>query len=453
MRRSAPFLPALLLALAAWTVAATPACGRAEDGTPTEAAEAPAGTPEPPTEAHPPLPDEPAHEEARDSAFRTVVSPAEEPPRGLWVLCEGSQRVLEHPERVETLLADARALGVTDLFVQVYRGGRAWFDSSLADRAPYESTYRREGRDALQDLIARAHEAGFRVHAWVNVLSLAGNSDAPLLRELGREAALVDQKGRSVLDYPDLDLPRPDRAWYRMGTPAVWLDPAVPEVAERLEATFVELVRRYPALDGLHLDYVRYADVLPYTPGTRFGVGLSFGFGEASRARFRRETGLEAPFGDSLANGDRFDDWRRAKLTELVAGIATRTRIARPGLEVSAAAIADRERAYLVDFQDWVGWLDAGHLDFAVPMLYSRDHALVRQGAQALAGLARHREIWVGLGSWLFASEPAGALRQLGFVADEPLLGSALFSWDSIRETPALRTALARGTAGGDGPR
>ena len=59
--------------------------------------------------------------------------------------------------------------------------------------------------------------------------------------------------------------------------------PAAPGVAEHLAATFAELVSRYPALDGLHLDYVRYADVLPFTPGTRFGVGLSFGFGEASR--------------------------------------------------------------------------------------------------------------------------------------------------------------------------
>ena len=50
-------------------------------------------------------------------------------PRGLWVLAEGSQRVLEHPERVALLLADAKALGVTDLFLQVHRGGRAWFAS------------------------------------------------------------------------------------------------------------------------------------------------------------------------------------------------------------------------------------------------------------------------------------------------------------------------------------
>ncbi len=390
----------------------------------------------------------PAAETAQDVAGSDAPAPtsAPAPPgsrRGLWVLCEGAQRVLEHPERVAWLIEDARALGVTDLFVQVYRGGRAWFDSTQADPAPYARTFRFGERDALSLLIDRAHAEGLRVHAWVNVLSLASNGEAPIVRDLGRDAIAVDQKGRSLLDYPEYEVPPPDRTHYRMGTPAVWLDPAAPGVASRLVATFTELLTRYPALDGLHLDYVRYPDVLPFTPGTRFGVGLSFGFGIASRARFEAETGLEAPFGDSIAHGNRFDDWRREKLTALVAAIAESARSARPGLRLSAAVIADRERGYLVDFQDWASWLDEGHLDFAVPMLYTRDPKLLRYGVEALAGLGRHRELWVGLGSWLFAGDPAAGAEQLRAALSEPELGAALFSWDSIREAPDLLAALA----------
>ena len=374
----------------------------------------------------------------------------------MWVLCEGSQRVLENVERLEPLLDDAEALGVTDLFVQVYRGGRAWFASTLADSGPHQQLTWREGTDdALTILVRRAQERGFRVHAWVNVLSLASNTDAPILRDLGKEIVSVDQKGRSVLDFPGFEVPAPDRGWYRMGTPAVWLDPAAPGVAQRLAATFDELLARYPTLDGLHLDYIRYADVLPFTPGTRFGVGLSFGFGEASRARFQQETGLLAPFGASLQNGNRFDDWRRQQLTSLVAAIATGARTTRPGVEVSAAVIADAERAYLVDFQDWVGWLDSAHIDFAVPMLYTLDPALLRVGVESLAGLARSRQIWVGLGTWLFSDRPLDGVGQLRQVTNEEALGSALFSWDAIREAPELRAALAEEVAAGvaAGPR
>jgi uncharacterized lipoprotein YddW (UPF0748 family) len=367
--------------------------------------------------------------------------------RALWVLCEGSQRVLEHPDRLALLLADAEALGVTDLFVQVYRGGRAWYRSTLADATPWKKTARPDGSDALAELIRAAHAKGLRVHAWVNVLSLAGNREAPILGALGREAAIVDQKGRSVLDYPELDLPPPDREWLRMGTPAVWLDPAVPGVAERLAATFAELVRGYPTLDGLHLDYVRYPDTLPFSPGTQFGVGLGFGFGEAARARFLAETGLTAPFGASLANAERFDAWRRAQLSTLVAGVAAAARAERPGLRLSAAVIPERERAYRVDLQDWLGWLDAGHLDFAVPMLYTRDATLLRYGVETYAGLAKKRELWVGLGSWLFAADPARAVEQLRVARGARPLATALFSWDSIRETPALLSALATDVA------
>jgi uncharacterized lipoprotein YddW (UPF0748 family) len=177
-------------------------------------------------------------------------------------------------------------------------------------------------------------------------------------------------------------------------------------------------------------------------------VGLSFGFGEGSRSRFEAETGLRAPFGSSLVNGDRWDDWRRSQLTELVRQIARAARLIRPEVNVSAAVLADLERAYLVDLQDWISWLDEGLLDFAVPMLYTRDQRLLRYGVEGMSGLAADRAIWVGLGSWLFAASPERAVEQLRVVAEHDRLGSALFSWDSIRESLALRDALVAEASG-----
>jgi uncharacterized lipoprotein YddW (UPF0748 family) len=233
----------------------------------------------------------------------------------------------------------------------------------------------------------------------------------------------------------------------RLGTPGVFLDPGAPGVAERLAATFEELVRRYPGLDGLHLDYIRYPDTLPFAPGTRFG-GLSFGYGPATRARFHAETGLVAPFADTLTNAARFDDWRREQLAALVARIRERAAAARPGIAISAAVLHDDERAYLTVFQDWRGWLEAGLLDFAVPMLYSTDERIVRYRVAELAGLPEASRIWVGLGSWLFGSEPGRAVAQARLVEATGALGLSLFSWDSIREKPALREALARAATG-----
>jgi uncharacterized lipoprotein YddW (UPF0748 family) len=402
-------------------------------------------------DSHPPAS---APEPAREAASRappvaSAPRPAEPEPasrarrRALWVLCEGSQRVLERPERIDALLADAERLGATDLFVQVYRAGRAWFDSSHADAAPHRAILAAHGTDTLAALVERAHARGLRVHAWVNVLSLAANRDAPVVQALGPAAVQVDRSGRSLLDYPDFEVPEPERRYYRMGTPALWLDPAAPGVAASLAATFAELVERYPTLDGLHLDYIRYPDVLPFIPGSRFGVGLEFGFGEASRRRFREETGLEAPFRAAAANANRFDDWRRERVTGVVREIRAAALAKRPALELSAAVWAYPDRAYLSLFQDWRGWLEEDLLSFAVPMLYTLDDRLVRYNAQAFVGGVGGSRVWIGLGAWLFAARPERAAQQLREAEAAGPAGIAFFSWDALADAPALFAALA----------
>lgn len=365
----------------------------------------------------------------------------------LWVPCEGAVRVLDDPARIPALIADARALGATDLFVQVYRGGRAWFSSSVVDAGPHRAARERSGVDPFAALLAQAHDAGLRVHAWINALSLSTRRDAALLAKLGPDAVMVDRRGRSVLTYPDLDLPEPDRRWYRMGTPQVWLDPAAPIVAGTLAALVGELVSRYPVLDGIHLDYIRHPDVLPFIPGSRFGVGMDFGYGAASRARFQRETGLVAPFGDALGNADRWDEWRRERVSEVVLRVASAARGAKPSIETSAAVWAYADRSYLSLYQDWRGWLDDGLLDFAVPMAYTRDDRLLRQLASAALGGVGGERVWVGLGAWLFEKDPARARAQLDAMRALGPAGISLFSYDALAQAPGLRASLLPGVA------
>ena len=369
------------------------------------------------------------------------------PRRALWVLAQGHVRVLDDPTRVPTLIDHATALGATDLYVQVYRGGRAWYDASLADASPHRRVMKVTGQDSLALLLEQATAAGLRIHAWVNVLSLSQNPEAPILEVLGRQIVHVDRQGRSLLDYPEFEVPEPDRRNLRMGTPGIYLDPGAPGLADYLARVFEELLVRYPALAGLHLDYIRYPDVLPFSPGSSFGVGLDFGYGEATRARFRTETGLEAPFGDRTTHARRWDDWRRDRVREVVAGIATRARAARPGVELSAAVWTWANRAYLSMGQDWRGWLEDELIDVAVPMAYTRDHRLLRYQVEHFAGLPDRARIIPGLGTWLFARDPDGARHQIEIAREAGLRDVALFSYDSIVAAPDLHAALAQAFA------
>ena len=370
-------------------------------------------------------------------------------PIGLWVLAEGSQQVLEDASRIAPLLSTARRLGATDLFVQVYRGGRSWYPSDIADPTPFLQAGHAEGVDPLAQLISEAHQNGIRVHGWVNVLSLSGRRDTKIFEDLGPDAILVDTRGRSLLDYPDMEVPAPDRQFYRMGTRGLYLDAAAPGVAQRLTATFEELIQRYPTLDGLHLDYIRHPGVLPFIPGSRFGVGLDFGYGPKSQDRFQKETGLAGPFRgpnrpspDGLINQNAWDDWRRDQVTQLVRDIGEATRALQPRLILSAAVNSYVDRAYLSLAQDWMFWLEEGYIDLALPMTYTLDDRLLRYQIEHFARSAYSERIWPGLGVWLFARRPAGALTQIEIAEQAGARGLVLFSYDSLVEHPSLLTAL-----------
>ncbi len=370
-------------------------------------------------------------------------------PRGLWVLAEGSERVLDDPAKVPALVDHAVALGATDLFVQVYRGGRAWYDATLADPTPFKAVHDATGVDPLADLLERAHAAGLKVHAWVNVLSLSQNRDAPIIDELGRQSILVDRRGRSMLDYPALELPDPDRGWYRMGTRGVYLDAGAPGVRDRLTSVFEELIVRYPTLDGLHLDYIRHPGALPFVPGSRFGVGIDFGYGAGTRARFREETGVNGPYAtpdepatSKIVHAHRWDDWRRAQVTELVRSIREQTQIVKPDLVISAAVNSYVDRAYLSLAQDWKRWLEEGLIDLAIPMVYTLDDRLLRYQLDHFATAPDHERVWPGIGVWLHARRPGEAIEQIGIAREAGAPGEVLFSYDSIVAAPGLQAAL-----------
>ncbi len=365
--------------------------------------------------------------------------------RGVWVLAEGSVRVLDDPSRIPSLLDRAVELGASDLFVQVYRGGRVFYPTSLdIEAAPAGSI---PEVDAFDSLLGAAHDRGLRVHAWVNVLSLSTRRDARLIEDLGRSAVLVDRSGRSILDYPDLDVPPPDRRYYRMGTRGVYLDPAVPTVRARLVEIFADLVARHPDLDGLHLDYIRHPGVLPFSPGSRFGVGLEFGYGAIGRARYRAETGQPDPIEGAppgvVRRASIWDDWRRAQVTKLVEEIAAAARSLQPDLVLSAAVIPYFDRAYLSLAQDWRRWLESGAIDLAMPMVYTLDDRLFRYQVETFAGWPLADRLWPGVGVWLFDDDPERALRQLEILREQGFSGELLFSDDAIAESPALRRALA----------
>ena len=429
---------------------AAPASGASAEATPD------ASPPEAPGALPPPAPSPSA---ALPAAAAPAVSPALSPAapagphRGLWVLSEGSQRVLEHADRLPLLLDDAKALGATDLFVQVYRGGRAWFDSTLADARPGRppgappSAARRPARAAAR---ARARRGPARPRLGERALALARIADAPLLRDLGRDAVLVDQRGRSLLDYPGYDVPPPDAQLLPDGDARAL---PRPRGARRRRAPRRHLrgaAARYPGLDGLHLDYIRFPDVLPFSPGSRFGVGLDFGYGAATRARFEAETGLAAPFARAARRTPTLGTPGAASsVSALVGRIAARARAARPGVAALGRRLSlRRPRLPVACSRTGAAGSRRGTSTSRCRWPTRTDERLLRYQVDRARRPARgraHLDRASAAGS--SSASPARAVAQTRLVEARAPLGVALFSWDSIREMPALREALVAAVA------
>lgn len=365
-------------------------------------------------------------------------------PTGLWVEAEGPNRTLDDLARLERMILRAADARLTDLYVQVYRGGRSWYASALADDAPYRDALARQGYDPLQVVLNVAHSKRLRVHAWVNLYNLGGRRNGPLQARLGSAAVTRDNRGRSLLDYDNFRPPGEEAKSVTLDTPGYWLDPGDPQVREALSAMIQELVSRYPTLDGVHLDFVRYPYAVPTVPGSRYSNGLDFGYGERSVARFAEETGLSAFVAkENSTTAQRWDDWRREQIGRFLRRLGQRIREPRRGLILSAALLPWPDRAYQSAYQDWRRWLEEGLLDHGIIMNYNRDTHLARYLSRQAVAFRGRSKLFIGLGAYALLDQPDLLSQQIRDAREQGADGIVLFSYDNMLKRDRFFEQLA----------
>ena len=217
--------------------------------------------------------------------FSSILS-AEEPRFGLWVESEGTNRPFDTKEHFERFLEISESGRFSDLYCQVYRRGRAWFPTLIADDLPYRTALR-QGFDPLKDTIEAVHKKGGRVHAWLNVLRVQFNRDAALFKLYSEDAPLVDSYGNSLLSYEIGGSPPGEiRDLVRLGTPGYWLDPSSQKVRSYIVELVRALVTNYPELDGIHLDMLRFPMIALTDANLPIPKPLTFGYSERAKEHF-----------------------------------------------------------------------------------------------------------------------------------------------------------------------
>lgn len=335
--------------------------------------------------------------------------------RGLFVSVIQDTPVFSSREEIVKLVDFARRAHIETLFVQVYRANQAWFPSKIADPTPYEKCLKALSEDPFYLLIRSAHDNGIKVHAWLNMLSLSVNQDAPLLRKYGTGILTRNLKKKKKLsDY------KIDHQYF--------LEPGDLRVRKELSLIVEEIVRSYPDLDGVQFDYVRYPDKDP-----------AYGYTTMNTERFKKATSSRTIVEGSQA----WNDWKRAQVTATLEYLVKRTRSLRPGIRVSATGCMPYSRAYYEAFQDWPSWLDRGLVDFVTIMSYSPDPSEFKRwvsGAKKKTG--DFTKVNIGVGAYKMGRTPGAFEQELQFCNNAGCGSCVIFHYGSLLRDTALAASL-----------
>ncbi len=352
--------------------------------------------------------------------------------RALWV-DTWNPGILDGPSAKLTV-ERARQHNINTLFVEVCKTMDAYHRSALLPRAQgLAADYDPLGAVMYYAKSASPKVRPLEVHAWLVALRAWKNKPFP-----------VDGgKPRHVVHAHPEWLSKTAAGFSQDAENNHFLDPGHPEVQDFVVLLCKEVVRNY-AVDGLHLDYIRYP-------------GPEWGYNPVALERFQRETGrsdIPAP------KDDQWCAWRREQVTSLVKRISAEVHALRPTLKLSAATIAwgrvpgkdfTKTRAYQDTFQDWVGWVRNGYLDICVPMNYKRaNHTIQAQDFVDWAALARavntERHLIMGLGAWM---NPLDATSRQAAVARRMKAdGIALFSYNQLESSARAQAPLMREVSG-----
>jgi len=367
---------------------------------------------------------------------------SKKPRLGVWITVFSPEKVLYSKKNVDRLIRTCTDCDIDDIYIQVYRADEAYYNSDLTDRSPYEAMLAGAGTDTLAYLIDQANNNGLKVHAWLNLLSIAQNENANILKKLGTDALTLDQHGRTSMQKGNKD--KLDSYYIRENQ--LFLEAGDSRVKQYLTDIAEEVVRKYPGLAGMHLDYIRYPVAVPFIPGSKFtSHGLSYGYTRRNTRDFKRATGINARNIDrSRKNFGLWDDWRRDKVTELVRDISGRVREISPDIEISCTTVPSIERSYLVTFQNWTRWLRDGITDRVVIMNYTDNTELMELNTGALYLPGMKDKIYMGIGAYLVKDRPGILEAQITSLVKLSPAGITIFSYDEIANNEKLQNFLAR---------
>ncbi len=356
--------------------------------------------------------------------------------RALWVV----RTSLTSPDAVKQMIKRAVDGGFNTLIVQVRGRGDAYYRSRWEPRAETLAE-QKESFDPLGLVIGEAHRAGLTVHAWLNTSLVANMDELPksqnhpiyehpewlmVPRALAAKLFVMDPRDPKYL-AEIVSYSKGDRSQLE----GLYLSPAHPAVKDHLYSIWIDVLEKYD-VDGLHFDYVRYPNTgfdYSRTSLDRFRAAVEKTLGEGERrvlaSIFERD-----PLVYVNAFPDRYAQFQRDQVTEIVERIHYGVKKRKPKVVISAAVFANDDDAFNNRFQDWKLWLRHGLIDAVCPMAYTPDTDTFRKQITIAVGNASGREVWAGIGAYRIP--PESSIEKIRISRELGARGFVLFSYDSL---------------------
>jgi uncharacterized lipoprotein YddW (UPF0748 family) len=271
----------------------------------------------------------------------------------------------------------AAGAGIQAVHLLSYTGAKAFYPSSFAVHEV----------DELAKILPAARQAGLEVHAWI--CALICNAEA--VEKDHPDWFAVSRSGDSTLAK------QPYIPSYK------WLCPSRPEVYEYLE-NFVRELADIEGIKGIHLDYIRYPDViLPEALQPKYNLvqdkeypQFDFCYCPVCRKNFEQEEGIDPLRIEDPSSHQAWKNYRYQTITNIVNKLADAAH--RKGKPISAAVFATPELSRRFVRQDWPKW----KLDTVHPMIYHYYYAkgldwLEPATREGVAELPSSRPLYSGL--------------------------------------------------------
>jgi len=352
------------------------------------------------------------------------------PAKGVWVTTFSAKKALYSKRSAFELIKFCKKSKINEVYLQLYRGGKSYYDTSINGRASYDDMLKAAEVDTIDVILKEAKRCNVKVFAWVNVLSVGKTRNVNIVAKFGDSILTKDQHLRSSMRTEDVN----ESDKYYLRDEQLFLEPGDLRVGEYMISVIDEIIDRYPGLSGIHLDYAHYPYPVPFLPRSSFNrFGLTYGYGEENIKRFKEKKGLDPlSMENNNENSLIWDDWKRDQVTNLVEKLAKHIKDKSPKMLISCAVIPSCDTAFSAAFQDWPGWLEKGIFDYVVLMNYTKNNQLTKEITRSALAQRGKGRVYIGIGNFLMKDDPQLLAEQENIIESLNPDGVAYFSYDFL---------------------